>query len=125
MADIDALIAALTLEEKASLTAGSGIMATTGVGRLGVPVINVTDGPCGARGLSFAGVGGSAATCVPCGSAVGATWDPAIAEQIGAFVTEIQHGCRMNNIDYVQLRTDAPLGVALSSYLAHRLARTK
>jgi uncharacterized protein (DUF58 family) len=39
------------------------------------------------------------------------------------FISQLQNGCRQQNIDYVQLRTDAPLGVALSSYLAHRLAR--
>jgi len=44
-------------------------------------------------------------------------------DEVRAFVTELQRGCREQNIDYVQLRTDAPLGVALSSYLAHRLAR--
>ena len=46
-------------------------------------------------------------------------------EQVGAFVTELQRGCRNQNIDYVQLRTDRDVGVALSGYLAHRLARTK
>jgi uncharacterized protein (DUF58 family) len=46
-------------------------------------------------------------------------------EQVSSFVTELQHGCRAQNIDYVQLRTDANMGVALSGYLAHRLARTK
>ena len=46
-------------------------------------------------------------------------------EQVGSFVTELQRGCRNQNIDYVQLRTDRDLGVALSGYLAHRLARTK
>jgi hypothetical protein len=46
-------------------------------------------------------------------------------EQVQTFVSELQHGCRNQNIDYVQLRTDKPLGVVLSSYLAHRLARTK
>ena len=34
-------------------------------------------------------------------------------------------GCRDQNIDYVPLRTDTPLNVALSSYLAHRLTRSK
>ena len=34
---------------------------------------------------------------------------------------ELKRGCRDQNIDYVQLRTDTPLNVALSSYLAHRL----
>jgi uncharacterized protein (DUF58 family) len=46
-------------------------------------------------------------------------------EQLATFLTEVQRGCRSQNIDYVQLRTDADLGVALSGYLAHRLARSK
>lgn len=46
-------------------------------------------------------------------------------EQVSSFVTELKRGCRAQNIDYVQLRTDANMGVALSGYLAHRLARTK
>src|SRR6516164_6674888 len=46
-------------------------------------------------------------------------------EQVQAFVTELQRGCLNQNIDYVQLRTDASLGIVLSSYLAHRLARKK
>jgi uncharacterized protein (DUF58 family) len=46
-------------------------------------------------------------------------------EEINRFVTELKHGCRDQNIDYVQLRTDTPLSVALSSYLAHRLKRIK
>jgi uncharacterized protein (DUF58 family) len=46
-------------------------------------------------------------------------------EQIGSFVKELERGCRDQNIDYVQLRTDTPLNVALSSYLARRLTRTK
>lgn len=45
-------------------------------------------------------------------------------EQVNAFIQELQHGCRMQNVDYVQLRTDASLGVVLSAYLAHRLARS-
>jgi uncharacterized protein (DUF58 family) len=46
-------------------------------------------------------------------------------EQMGQFVNDLQQGCRSQNIDYVQLRTDTRLDVALSSYLAHRMARTK
>jgi uncharacterized protein (DUF58 family) len=44
-------------------------------------------------------------------------------EQVQAFVQQLEHGCRFQNIDYVQLRTDASLGIVLSSYLGHRLAR--
>jgi uncharacterized protein (DUF58 family) len=43
--------------------------------------------------------------------------------EIGDFIRELQRGCRQQNIDYVPLRTDTNLTVALSSYLAHRLTR--
>jgi uncharacterized protein (DUF58 family) len=46
-------------------------------------------------------------------------------EQVQAFVHQLKAGCLNQNVDYVQLRTDAPLGVVLSSYLAYRVARTK
>jgi uncharacterized protein (DUF58 family) len=46
-------------------------------------------------------------------------------EQVRSFVEELQRGCLNQNIDYVQMRTDASLGQALSAYLAHRLARTR
>ncbi len=46
-------------------------------------------------------------------------------DEVQAFILELQRGCRGQNVDYVQLRTDTNLGVALSSYLAQRLARTK
>jgi|SRR5262245_24945334 len=46
-------------------------------------------------------------------------------EQVSAFLTELQEGCRAQNMDYVRLRTDSDLGVVLSAYLAHRLARSK
>jgi hypothetical protein len=45
-------------------------------------------------------------------------------EQIRSFIAELQRGCLMQNIDYVQMSTDTQLGVVLSSYLAHRLARS-
>lgn len=43
--------------------------------------------------------------------------------ELESFLTQIKRGCREQNVDYVPLRTDANLGVALSSYLGHRLAR--
>ena len=46
-------------------------------------------------------------------------------QQIETFIHDLKRGCRDQNIDYVQLRTDTPLNVALSSYLAHRLTRLK
>jgi uncharacterized protein (DUF58 family) len=46
-------------------------------------------------------------------------------DEIQSFILEVQRGCRGQNVDYVQLRTDTNLGVALSSYLAQRLMRAK
>ena len=46
-------------------------------------------------------------------------------EQINGFLGKLTRSCRDQNIDYVQLRTDTNLSVALSSYLAHRMARSK
>ena len=46
-------------------------------------------------------------------------------EQVKLFLDEVKRGCRNMDIDYVQLTTDKSLGVAISSYLAHRLARSK
>ena len=46
-------------------------------------------------------------------------------EQVNGFLAELQGGCRGQDVDYVRLTTDASLGVALSGYLAHRLARKK
>ena len=55
--DIDSLIAQLTLDEKASLTAGADLWSTVAVERLGLPSVRVTDGPNGARGPSLPGHG--------------------------------------------------------------------
>ena len=41
------------------------------------------------------------------------------------FVRKIKQGCRQHSIDYVQLSTSDSLEVALSSYLARRMVRTK
>lgn len=80
--NIDELVAALTLDEKAALTAGADMWCTVGVERLGIPSWKMTDGPNGARGGSFDRMSPSAA--VPCGSALGATWNPTLLEQVGA-----------------------------------------
>ena len=47
--DVDEVVAQLTLEEKASLTMGSGFWYTAAVERLGVGRILVSDGPHGLR----------------------------------------------------------------------------
>jgi uncharacterized protein (DUF58 family) len=45
--------------------------------------------------------------------------------ELGSFLEELEKGCRMVDIDYVPLRTDQSLDVALSSYLASRSARIR
>jgi uncharacterized protein (DUF58 family) len=45
--------------------------------------------------------------------------------EINAFLKSVRRGCRDLSIDYVLVRTDQPLDVVLSSYLASRLTRTR
>ena len=73
--DIDAAVAALTLEEKASLCSGSDFWHTEGIERAGVSPLLLSDGPHGLRKQAAAadhvGLGESVpATCFP--PAVGA-----------------------------------------------------
>ena len=69
------MVAAMTLDEKAGLTAGVDFWSTLPVPHVGLPRVRVTDGPNGARGPVTRGEGGLRAVCVPCGTALGATWD--------------------------------------------------
>jgi beta-glucosidase len=86
--DIDALVDQLTLDEKARLTSGADLWSTAAIDRVGIPAVFVTDGPNGARGPSLPGLDDGAATsaCVPCGAALGATWDVALVERIGSML---------------------------------------
>jgi beta-glucosidase len=77
------LLSRMTLEEKASMLAGSGWMESMPIERLGIPAIRMADGPMGVR--SWAGpsaVTNSASnpvkvlsTAFPSGIAMAATWD--------------------------------------------------
>jgi uncharacterized protein (DUF58 family) len=44
--------------------------------------------------------------------------------EFNAFRKELQTGCRLHHIDYVELRTDRELGLALAEYLVTRASRT-
>jgi beta-glucosidase len=83
---IEKLVADLTLDEKASLTAGQDLWTVPGVDRVGIPSVGVTDGPNGARGATLPGPEAQPTTCVPCGSALGATWDPTLVRRVGALL---------------------------------------
>jgi beta-glucosidase len=96
MADVEALLAGLTRDEKVALTAGEDFWSTVAVPRLGIPKIRLTDGPNGARGAAF-GPSAPPSVCVPCGSALGATWNPALVEAVGALLGReaLERGCRV------------------------------
>lgn len=79
------LLAALNVDEKAALSAGSGPWHTTSVDRLGIGALKLTDGSNGARGERFHG---TQSACFPCGSALGATWNPALVREVAAALAE-------------------------------------
>ena len=72
------------------------MLSTVAVERLGIPKVHVTDGPNGARGNALPGMGSDPSACIPCGSALGATWNPALVEELGALVGREarDRGCR-------------------------------
>lgn len=82
-ARIESLLGGLTLEEKLSLCAGADAWHTRPVPRAGIPAIKVTDGPNGARGGTFAE---NTSACFPCGTAMGATWDPDLVREAAAAI---------------------------------------
>lgn len=49
----------------------------------------------------------------------------AYRREVSEYLDALKKGCRMIDIDYVPLRTDQPLDVALSAYLAARAARKR
>ncbi len=91
--DVATLLSELTLEEKASLTSGSGFWYTVPVERLGIPKIMVSDGPHGLRAQpgdgDHVGLGSSLpATCFPTASAIASAWNPQLLERIGAALAQ-------------------------------------
>lgn len=84
-ARIDDMLAELDAPSKVLLMYGSGLLpsdgtwAVAGNRALGIPGLHMLDGP---RGVSR--VSGATATVFPVGMARGATWDPALEQQVGA-----------------------------------------
>lgn len=76
------LLGRMTLEEKASMLAGSGWMESMPIERLGIPAIKMADGPMGVRAWYGSSAVTNAAntpkvlsTSFPSGVAMAATWD--------------------------------------------------
>ena len=100
MPNIQQLIAEMTLEEKASLCSGLNLWYTKPVERLGFPSIMVTDGPHGLRKqVEVNDMGGLSesypATCFPTASALAATWDRELVQQVGVALGE---ECRQERV---------------------------
>ncbi|MGY1727896.1 glycoside hydrolase family 3 C-terminal domain-containing protein [Geodermatophilus sp. SYSU D01062] len=87
MTDLDGL----PLERRATLLSGQDFWSTPPVEEAGLPSLVLTDGPHGVRRQEgdFGGPGitrNLPATCFPPAVAVGNSWDPAVAERIGAAI---------------------------------------
>ncbi|GAB6856093.1 glycoside hydrolase family 3 N-terminal domain-containing protein [Microbacterium xylanilyticum] len=88
-ARVEELLAQLTLDEKVAFVTGDlnwnfGFFAE-GVPRLGVPDIQMADGPAGVR-INKGDVHEGRATSLPAPIALAATWDPAQAAAYGSVI---------------------------------------
>ncbi|KAL3439946.1 putative beta-glucosidase J [Aspergillus insuetus] len=84
--DIDHIIAELSLSEKVSLLSGIDAWHTTSIPRLSIPSIRTTDGPNGARGTRY--FNGVPSACLPCGTALGATFDRDLFLSLGRLLAD-------------------------------------
>ena len=101
--DIQALIAQMTIEEKAGLCSGRDFWHTKGVERLGIPPLMLTDGPHGLRkqGGDAEEMGAQAcvpSTCFPTGVTLASSWDRALLRRVGAAIGE---ECQAENVEII------------------------
>lgn len=84
--NVEELVSALTLEEKAGLCSGADFWHTKAVERLGIPAIKVSDGPHGLRTQKEGSTDPNdaiEAVCFPAGCAAAASFDPALTRRMG------------------------------------------
>lgn len=86
--NLEALIAEMTLEEKASLCSGRDTWHLQGIERLGIPSVMVTDGPHGLRKqkatADHLGLFNSVpATCFPSAAGIASSWNRKLIEAMG------------------------------------------
>lgn len=101
--DVKALVAQMTLEEKAGLCSGQDFWHTKPVERLNVPAVMVSDGPHGLRKqdekADHLGVNDSIkAVCMPAACATAASFDRAL---IGAMGEAIGSSCQHEGLGVV------------------------
>ncbi len=112
--NVEAVLAELTLREKASLVVGAGYRSmlagqfgfrvpvpgaagmTRAVPRLGIPAVVLSDGPAGVRIEPERRGSGDTFYCTgfPIGSLLASTWDTALVEKVGAAIGDeaLQYG---------------------------------
>ena len=81
------LLALLTLEEQVSILSGEDFWSLPAIARLGIGKLRVTDGPNGARGGGSL-IGGVKSAAFPVGICIGASWNVALAQEIGAALAQ-------------------------------------
>jgi beta-glucosidase len=97
------IIKQMTLEEKIEMLHGNALFSSGGIKRLNIPEIVMDDGPLGVREevLRFdwksANFTTDSATFLPNGSAIAATWNPAMAYKYGVVLGE-EANARKKNI---------------------------
>jgi beta-glucosidase len=79
---LDELIRSLSVDEKAALTTGIDAWHAGGAPSIGLAPMVTMDGPNGVRGMTAPA--GSSATCTPCGTGLGATWDVDLVHEVAA-----------------------------------------
>ena len=95
---VESLLKQLTLEEKIGMIHGNGLFKTAGVERLGIPALEVSDGPMGVRndfendkwktiGLSYDSV-----SYLPSNTLVASSWNREVAYQVGQVLGEEARG---------------------------------
>ena len=100
---IRSLISKMTLEEKIKMLHANDLFSSAGVERLGIPPLVSDDGPLGVReevklGWVSANLTTDSATFFPNGSALAATWNPALAYQYGVALGEETRARKKNVI---------------------------
>lgn len=91
---ISTLLSQMTLSEKVSLLHANSKFYVSGIKRLGIPEWALSDGPHGVRAevnrhdWAYAGWTNDSATCFPPGTALAATWNPALAYNQGLVLGE-------------------------------------
>lgn len=82
MIDIEAALAALSLDDKCRLVAGETNWRTMAFPEAGIPQLKMSDGPTGIRGEGH-GSSGTPGVAVPAGITLGASWDPELLRDVG------------------------------------------